>query len=182
ACARGPWRQSLNLAAPGSFCFTIARTRHFDERLLTAVRSGLTQLVLLGAAYDSSPIRFRKELQGCASLSAGAQEAAPGLYRSTSPGNAFRQHLPSIPAQKAFFLREGVCYYLPRSVVENVSISSARGAPGSSIVFDYATRAFVAVTPAPTAASRWHAGLRRLPSRSCSAWTPARSRRLSPGG
>src|SRR5262249_53032769 len=52
----------------GSFCFTIARTRHFDERLLTAVRSGLTQLVLLGAAYDSSPIRFRKELQGCASL------------------------------------------------------------------------------------------------------------------
>src|ERR1700687_3215989 len=40
-------KRILHLVAPGSYCFTIARTRHFDEVLLSEVRSGIEQLVLL---------------------------------------------------------------------------------------------------------------------------------------
>jgi methyltransferase (TIGR00027 family) len=55
-------RRLLDVRAPGSYCYTIARTRHFDEILLAALRGGIEQLVLLGAGYDSRPFRFEREL------------------------------------------------------------------------------------------------------------------------
>jgi O-methyltransferase involved in polyketide biosynthesis len=49
-------RRLLEVAAPGSYGFVIARTRYFDETLLAESRAGLEQLVLLGAGYDSRPL------------------------------------------------------------------------------------------------------------------------------
>jgi methyltransferase (TIGR00027 family) len=37
-------------------------TRHFDEVLLSEIRAGVEQVVLLGAGYDSRPFRFRDAL------------------------------------------------------------------------------------------------------------------------
>src|SRR5277367_5401980 len=55
-------RRILELVVPGSYGFTIARTRHFDEVLLSESRAGIEQVVLLGAGYDSRPFRFREAL------------------------------------------------------------------------------------------------------------------------
>src|SRR6185436_20959758 len=54
----------IERAAPGSYCFAIARTRHFDEALLAALRDGVEQVVILGAGYDSRAFRFADELSG----------------------------------------------------------------------------------------------------------------------
>ena len=43
---QGVLRALIEKAAPGSYCFTIARTRHFDEALLAGLRAGIEQLVI----------------------------------------------------------------------------------------------------------------------------------------
>ena len=55
-------KRIVHVAAPGSYCFTIVRTRHFDEILLSEIRAGIEQVVLLGAGYDSRAFRYREEL------------------------------------------------------------------------------------------------------------------------
>jgi O-methyltransferase involved in polyketide biosynthesis len=42
-------KRMLELAVPGSYGFAIARTRHFDEVLLSEIRASIEQVVLLGA-------------------------------------------------------------------------------------------------------------------------------------
>ena len=59
---QAPLRRILELLVPGSYGFTVARTRHFDEVLLLESRAGVEQLVLLGAGYDSRPFRFQDAL------------------------------------------------------------------------------------------------------------------------
>jgi methyltransferase (TIGR00027 family) len=54
----------MEIVAPGSYGFTIARTRYFDEALLQEARAGIQQLVLLGAGYDSRLFRFHDALRG----------------------------------------------------------------------------------------------------------------------
>ena len=55
-------KRIVHVAAPGSYCFTIVRTRHFDEILLSEIRAGIEQVVLLGAGYDSRAFRYQEEL------------------------------------------------------------------------------------------------------------------------
>jgi methyltransferase (TIGR00027 family) len=131
--------------------------------LLAAVRSGITQLVLLGAGYDSRAFRFARELEVVRIFEVdhpGTQARKKRLLARAgrkAPANvcfipvdftrqcfkaALAQHGFS-PAKKTLFLWEGVSYYLPQPVVEDVLDFVAGCGPGSSIVFDYATRAFV---------------------------------------
>ena len=60
---QGLLRSVIERMSPGSYCFTIARTRHFDEALLAGVRAGVKQVVILGAGYDSRDV----PLQGSSS-------------------------------------------------------------------------------------------------------------------
>ncbi len=156
-------RRLVDLAAPGSYGFAIARTRHFDEALLAEVRSGVEQVVLLGAGYDSRPFRFRDALAGIRvfeidhpgtqarkrhMLERAFQQSPANLtyiavdFNRQSLQQALAEHGFS-PERKTLFLWEGVSYYLPQPVVEAVLDFVAGCAAGSSIVFDYATRGFV---------------------------------------
>jgi methyltransferase (TIGR00027 family) len=156
-------RRILELAVPGSYGFAIARTRHFDEVLLSEIRVGVEQVVLLGAGYDSRPFRFRDALGNVRVFEIdhpGTQARKRRMLDeigAASPANLSyiaadfnRQPLPAAladhgfsPDRKTLFLWEGVSYYLPRPVVESVLDFVSGCAAGSSIVFDYATRAFV---------------------------------------
>src|SRR5450631_247919 len=149
--------------APGSYCFTIARTRHFDEALLAECRSGVEQLVLLGAGYDSRAIRFAGELAGIDVFEVdhpGTQARKRRILDGTArqlPGNL--RYVPLdftsdslevalsrsgfAPGRKTLFLWEGVSYYLPQAAVDRVLGFAASCAPGSSIMFDYALKSFV---------------------------------------
>ena len=156
-------RALLERAAPGSYCFTIARTRHFDEALLAGVRNGIEQVVILGAGYDSRVFRFKDELRGVKVFELdhpGTQARKKQLLAARNaalPDNltligidfakqSFRKLLPESGfrnAAKTLFLWEGVSYYLPLQAVDDVLKFVAGCAPGSSVVFDYALQSFV---------------------------------------
>jgi methyltransferase (TIGR00027 family) len=156
-------RRMLEVAAPGAYGFTVARTRHFDEVLLSEIRGGVEQVVLLGAGYDSRPFRFQAALAPTKVFEIdhpGTQARKRHLLKradKASPSNLcyipadfnrrpLREALAEngfLPPKKTLFLWEGVSYYLPPTVVENVLEFVASCTPGSSIVFDYATKRFV---------------------------------------
>lgn len=156
-------REILHRTAPGSYCFTIARTRHFDEVLLAEIGSGVEQVVVLGAGYDSRAFRFRDRLAGIPvfeidhpGTQARKTAILAGLVKET-PSNLHyiavdftRDRLPTAlaahgfaPERTTLFLWEGVSYYLPQQAVDRVLDFVSDCAAGSSIVFDYAIRDFV---------------------------------------
>jgi methyltransferase (TIGR00027 family) len=156
-------RGVANAMAPGSYCYAIVRTRHFDETLLAEIRAGVQQVVLLGAGYDSRPFRFREALAGATIFEVdhpGTQERKRRILRRVidqSPANlryipvdfrreSFQQALQAngfARGKRTLFLWEGVSYYLAQPVVEEVLDFVGDCAAGSSIVFDYAIKAFV---------------------------------------
>jgi methyltransferase (TIGR00027 family) len=156
-------RRIVHLAAPGSYCFAIVRTRHFDEVLLSEIRAGIEQVVFLGAGYDSRAFRFREELKGIRVFEIdhpGTQSRKKRILAKIckeSPANLsyipidFNQHCFQTALfdhgfsqeKKTLFLWEGVSYYLPQAVVENVLDFVSRRSAKSSIVFDYAIKGFV---------------------------------------
>ena len=153
----------VQLRAPGSYCFMLTRTRHFDNTLLNELESGIQQVVLLGAGYDTRSFRFAGQLQNVAVFEVdfpGTQQYKKKRLRETG------SNLPSAvtyipldfneesfskalirngfsPRLKTLFLWEGVSYYLPQPVVEQVLTFVSTCAPGSSILFDYSIKSFV---------------------------------------
>jgi methyltransferase (TIGR00027 family) len=171
-------RAVIEKVSPGSYGFTIARTRHFDEALRNGLRAGVTQVVILGAGYDSRAFRFREALRGVHVFELdhpGTQarklrmlldakteiptnvtfvgiDFAKQSFRNALPRHGFR------PNAKTLFLWEGVSYYLPVEAVKDVLGFVAACAPGSSIVFDYALQSFVdgdTSTYGGAAVARW---------------------------
>jgi len=157
-------KHMLRLRAPGTYPFAIARTRHFDQLLQTELRKGTVQVVMLGAGYDSRACRFARELANVTVFELdhpATQTRKRQLLDETDlqwPGNvrfvpvnltheSFAEPLVAAgfdPRRLAFFLWEGVSYYLPESTVESVLAFVAACAPASAIAFDYAVRSFVA--------------------------------------
>jgi methyltransferase (TIGR00027 family) len=154
----------LRLRAPGSYPFAIARTRHFDQLLQEELRNGTTQVVMLGAGYDSRACRFARDLANVTvfELDHPATQARKRQLLDEAglqwPDNVrfvpidfarenFAERLAAAgfdPRRRTFFLWEGVSYYLPEAAVASVLAFVASCAPGSAIAFDYAVRSFVA--------------------------------------
>lgn len=155
-------RRLLEVVAPGTYGFAIARTRHFDDVLLSESRAGVEQVVLLGAGYDSRPFRFRDALArmkvfeidhpGTQSrkrhMLERVKEASPANlffipmdFNRCSVQEALVEHGFSVE-ERTLFLWEGVSYYLPQQIVEGLLDFVSGCAAGSSIVFDYATKRF----------------------------------------
>ncbi len=162
------WPQSLlrlllRWKAPGSYGFTIARTRPFDEALLSAITSQVEQVIILGAGYDSRSFRFCDALQGVHVIEVdhpATQRRKRSILARTATKPPARLTYLSLDLTKdclkaawarhylrqdrrTLVLWEGVSYYLPQAAVANVLDFVSRFAPGSSIVFDYATQQFV---------------------------------------
>lgn len=160
---RAIMKSILGRVAPGGYCYAIARTRHFDEALMAAVKDGAEQVVLLGAGYDSRPLRFARQLERARVFEVDhpgtqarkkqilADKVGPLPANVTLVSCDFtRQSLKTELARAGFdsarrtiFLWEGVSYYLPLEAVADVLAFVAGCAPGSAIVFDYALRSFV---------------------------------------
>jgi len=156
-------RHAVDARAPGSYGYTIARTRCFDDALRAALRTGTEQLVILGAGYDSRPFRFERELLRADIFEVdhpatqGRKMALLGRMTRQCPSNlryigldlaegSLRAALAEAgfsPHRRTLFLCEGVSYYLPRHSMEDVLDLVGSCAAGSAIVFDYALRSFV---------------------------------------
>src|SRR5215472_16931092 len=167
-------RWLLERGAPGALGYFNARTQYFDDVLLREARTGLEQVVILGAGFDSRSIRFSDALRGArvfevdmpqvlalrAERLLPAQQtpaqqvpshqtqqttqpaiAVPIDFESEDLGQALRRHGYASGA-RTLFLWEGVTYYLPLEAVRAVlSFVGSQSGPGSSIVFDYVTKA-----------------------------------------
>jgi methyltransferase (TIGR00027 family) len=156
-------RAMIERASPGSYAFTVARTRHFDEALLAGLRDGIEQVVLLGAGYDSRALRFRDALRNVRILELdhpGTQARKIARLASNNcdiPENVTfvaidftRQSFRELLLENGFdgkaktlFLWEGVSYYLPQAAVDEVLTFVSACGKGSAIVFDYALQSFV---------------------------------------
>ena len=158
-------RRIVERRAPGSLGFSLIRTREFDQALTLELERGAMQIVLLGAGYDTRALRFADLIQSrlvfeldhpatqerkLDRLSRACLEfpdnvlfvpvdfnAIQGRFERALLDAGFDQSLTTL------FLWEGVSYYLPESSVRRVMNFVRACGRNSSIVFDYALRAFV---------------------------------------
>jgi methyltransferase (TIGR00027 family) len=166
---------------PGAFGSFNARTQYFDAVLLQEIASGLEQLVILGAGFDSRPLRFGAQLQGVRvfvvdmpQVLTTRAERLVGVGTPASPiavpmdlehddlGDALTAR-GYASAVRTLFLWEGVTPYLPIEAVHDVlSMVAAKSGLGSSILFDYVTQAFFEGDRSGYGAGRLADGWRRL--------------------
>ena len=143
---------------PGVFGFLATRERHIDEYIATTVAAGASQVVILGAGYDSRAHR-------CEALQSGVRvfevdhpatqqvkvKKIRDLFGTLPPHVTYvsidfdSQTLDDALAacgydtrSKALFIWQGVTHYLtPEAVDRTLAYVAGRAAAGSSIIFDY---------------------------------------------
>lgn len=140
----------------------LVRTRFIDELMERAVRNGATQLVILGAGFDSRAHRFAELLKNVSiiELDFGATqdykkrrvEAALGR----TPNNltyaavdfareSLAEALPRAgfqPGRKTYYICEGVSMYVPEAgMKETLRVIAQKSAPGSALLLEYLNRA-----------------------------------------
>lgn len=140
----------------------IIRTRFIDEALRRAIDAGATQVLILGAGLDSHAYRCRELLGGARVFELDrpttleykrrrVNEALGGAPENVSyvpldleepiPVTLARHGYDS--SHRTFIVMEGVSMYLPEAVLQTTLRFIATHVPGSSLVFDFATRAMV---------------------------------------
>ncbi len=139
------------------------RTRFIDDALARAVAEGATQVVILGAGFDSHAYRFQ-DLLAPVRVFEVDRPVTQALKRQRvtevlggPPGNLtyvagdFQQeNLPDVlarhgydPTQRTFFILEGVTMYLPEEAARKTLQFVAAHPAGSVIVFDFVYRAMI---------------------------------------
>ncbi len=143
--------------APGVLGYLAARTRYIDDYLQACIEDGITQLVILGAGFDSRAYRF-PQLKGhvrvfevdhpatqtikCAQLRQILHDLPPHVTYAPLDFNA--ETLQKLydygfdKQDKTLFIWEGVVEYLTAQAVDNtLAFIRQNSAPGSSVIFDY---------------------------------------------
>src|SRR4051812_2153454 len=131
----------------------------FVDAAIERYLPGVDQFVELGAGYDTRTIRLqhdrrvrcfevdlpktqeikRKLLDRCGVDTSGVRFVSANFLTDNWVDNLARTDFD--PRRPTFFLWEGVTYYLSRESVVNTFRTIATSAPGSVVVFDYATDA-----------------------------------------
>jgi len=139
----------------------LVRTRFIDEMMERAIRNGATQLVILGAGFDSRVHRFTELLKDAAVIEVdyGATqeykkrrvEAALGGapanvsyaaidFTQESLGDAMRR-AGFEAGRKTYYICEGVSMYIPEEgMKETLRAIAAESAPGSALLLEYLNR------------------------------------------
>jgi methyltransferase (TIGR00027 family) len=141
----------------------IVRTRFIDEALERSIRSGATQVVILGAGFDSHAYRCQEllapvrvfEVDRPATQALKKQrvnEVLGGPPKNLTYVAIDFQHeaLPDAlarhgydPAGRTFFILEGVTMYLPAEAVRGTFRFVGSHPPESAIAFDYVYSAMI---------------------------------------
>jgi methyltransferase (TIGR00027 family) len=153
--ARRLARRDVERRLPGAWLLHQARTRVFDELVLSAAR-GASQVVLLGAGGDSRPYRF-PEFASIRTFEVDhPQTGAWKQARVKRMLERLPEHVRYVPidfgtdalqpaleragfdpTMRTFFLWEGVTMYLRPDAVDDVLSLVALSSRGSAIGFDY---------------------------------------------
>jgi methyltransferase (TIGR00027 family) len=139
------------------------RTRFIDEALARAIAGGATQVVILGAGFDSHAYRCqdllararvfevdRPETQEVKKQRVNEIVGGPPANLTYVPTDFQHEELPASLtrhrydlAQRTFFILEGVTMYLPEEAARATFRFVGAHPPGSSIVFDFVYRAMI---------------------------------------
>src|SRR6185369_6750266 len=141
-----------------------ARTHYIDAALKRALADGITQVVILGAGYDSRAYRFHDAFPQVRFFevdlpATGARKrerlaeifgAVPDYVRY-APIDFDRQKLEDVlpplgydPQQRTFFVLEGVTMYVVEAGnAATLDFIRRYAAPGSRVVYDYLLRAVI---------------------------------------
>jgi methyltransferase (TIGR00027 family) len=153
-----------NMEALGAARILIPRTRFIDSRLEEAVDQGDSQIVILGAGFDSRAYRFSERLQHLRIFEVD-QEATqqrkirrvreaigqppanlvyvPIDFRKDTLGDALTR-AGYQPDRKTIFIWEGVTMYLPgQAVRDTLHWIASNAAAESNVVFDYTYEAAI---------------------------------------
>jgi methyltransferase (TIGR00027 family) len=139
----------------------LVRTRFIDEMMERAVRSGATQLVILGAGFDTRVHRFTDLLKDTAvieidygttqeykkrrveaALGGGPANVvyAPIDFARESLGEVLRRARFQ-PGRKTYYICEGVSMYVPEDGMREMLRAIAReSGPGSILLLEYLNR------------------------------------------
>lgn len=140
------------------------RTRFIGEALERAVAGAAAQVLILGAGFDSHAYRCRELLAQTRVFEVDrpatqafkrkrVDEAMIGAPPNLTyvPLDLEREDLPSALArhgydatERTFVIMEGLTMYLPEETLSELLRFLAAQAPGSSVVFDFATQGMVA--------------------------------------
>lgn len=150
--------ERLSVSDRGSVTTMIVRTKHFDDALDQGLRSGIRQVIILGAGFDSRGYRFQNRLKGVRFLEVDygptqenkkrrIQEALGNLPTEVQyvPMDFTKDDLlvqlrkgGYSEQEKSLFLWEGVSMYLPQEAVrQTLRFVREHSAPNSRLVFDY---------------------------------------------
>jgi methyltransferase (TIGR00027 family) len=146
--------------AAGAFFHHQARTKHIDGVFRAEVAAGASQVVLLGAGYDSRAYRFASELRDArvfevdhpatsAMKRRGVQRILGAVPRNVAyvPVNFTSENVEERlqaagyeRSRVTLFIWEGVSTYLDAAAVDATFATVGRAGKRSSIVFDYMHR------------------------------------------
>jgi methyltransferase (TIGR00027 family) len=155
-----PLRKTLMHAMfpPGIYEYVCARTKLLDAVFLQALEAHFTQIVILGAGFDTRALRFAERNNGTLIFELDVpttQEPKLEIFRKNRLGIPNELIFASIDfdredifevliragyqdGQRALFLWEGVCMYLsPQAVDSTLACVKKHARPGSKIIFDY---------------------------------------------
>lgn len=147
----------------GNVRMMTVRTRFIDEKLERAIADGASQVVILGAGFDSHAYRYIDLLKGARvfevdrpAMQALKKERVEEVLGGPPPNLAYVavdfQHddLPKTmarygydPSRQTFFILEGVTMYLPEDDLRATLRFIAAHPPGSGVVFDFVSRTLV---------------------------------------
>jgi methyltransferase (TIGR00027 family) len=142
---------------PGVLGFLAVRCRYMDDLLKESLSTGIAQVVILGAGFDSRAYRFGELLRGVKVFEVDHPATQKGKieklnrifgrvpeYISYVPIDFQTEDLGKlissgyVPSKKTLFIWEGVIQYLTADAVDQtLAFVAQQSAPGSSIVFDY---------------------------------------------
>jgi methyltransferase (TIGR00027 family) len=144
----------------------LVRTRFIDEMMERAIRSGATQLVILGAGFDTRAHRFAELLKdvGVFEVDYGATQEYKKRRVETAlagvPGNVVyaaidfaRENLGEVlrsagfdARRKTYFICEGVSMYVPEEGMQRMlRVIASNSGPGSALLLEYMNRAGIEV-------------------------------------
>jgi methyltransferase (TIGR00027 family) len=153
-----------NQEVSGMSNLMLVRTRFIDDHLQRAVANGATQVVILGAGFDTRAYRFAETLKDKNVFELdfqSTQEIKKQRLREASMPIPPYLHLAEIdfkldslrdvlrragyqPEEKTFFIWEGVSMYLTEGAVrETLRNISRYSGPGSSLVMDFAGKSMI---------------------------------------
>ncbi len=141
----------------------LVRTKFVDEKLKQAIADGATQVVIMGAGWDTRAHRFTELLKHARVFEIDKpdtqnwkrQRVAAAIGKDPAnltylPIDFRHQTLAEVlaaggydPKQKTFFLWEGVTMYLPEAAVRDTLRWISQQAPGSVLVFDFASKSLI---------------------------------------